>query len=113
MHTPEEDEELQSLIEDISPDVFLSLERSNFFSDLESRIFPDRTVASNTCDSSYLISIELLTALGHDEEAQEEVFAVMQVKGGFCDCEILLNAAPESAARASYWKSRAENLKVE
>jgi Protein of unknown function (DUF2695) len=101
-----DDEEFESFIEDITPDVFASLQRENFFTSLEARIFPEGSTDRNECDGSFSAATALLTDLGHDEDAREDVFDVMRSKGGFCDCEIILNAAPESAARATYWKKK-------
>jgi hypothetical protein len=97
------------LFADITPNVMNCLQREKFFTKLESHIFPDGTIDSNCCSHSFVVSTLVLSESGHDEKAREDVFEVMRSQGGFCDCEILLNVAPESAARAAYWKKKAKN----
>jgi hypothetical protein len=97
------------LLRGITPDVMSCLQREEFFTKLESHIFPDGTIDSNRCNHSFAVSTLILSEAGHDEDAREDVFDVMRSQGGFCDCEILLNVAPESTTRAAYWMKKAKN----
>ena len=108
----DDEQEFAEFIKDITPDVMSVLERDEFFTKLEAQIFPTSTTDLNTCDHSYSVSIVILSELGHDESARDDVFDVMRSQGGFCDCEILLNAAPESPTRSAYWKQWAANVEV-
>jgi Protein of unknown function (DUF2695) len=36
----------------------------------------------------------------------DDIFAVLQSKGGFCDCEVLYNVAETSRLKAKYWRSQ-------
>ncbi len=105
--SPEPEADFDSFISDISPDVMKCLENEDFFRKLEARIFPDVSTDRKTCDGSFSVATEILTSAGHDKSAIEDVLDVMRSKGGFCDCEIVLNAAPESSVREAYWKRRA------
>ena len=108
----DDEQEFAEFIKDITPDVMSVLERQDFFAKLEAQIFPTGTTNLNKCDHSYSVSIVILSELGHDDSARDDVFDVMRSRGGFCDCEILLNAAPESPTRSAYWKQWAANVEV-
>jgi hypothetical protein len=36
-----------------------------------------------------------------------DIFEVLTSRGGFCDCEILYNAAGDNKLKSEYWRSRA------
>jgi len=108
---PADYENVEPYIETIAPDVIAVLTHEKFFASLEDRIFPSATIHPSKCDHTFRQTLELLASFGHDEEAQNDVLQVMRSRGGFCDCEILLNVAPESAVRTAYWKARAAEMK--
>jgi hypothetical protein len=93
-------------ISDITPDVIAVLKRQSFFELLEKETFPDGIIGSSTCRHDFSATTELLSQLGHDADAIRDVIDVMRANGGFCDCEIVLNAAPESKVREAYWKAQ-------
>ena len=37
-----------------------------------------------------------------------DIFHVLMAQGGFCDCEILYNVAPESRLRQQHWRAVAD-----
>jgi len=39
-----------------------------------------------------------------------DVFHVLMAQGGYCDCEILLNAAESSRLKSEYWRARADQV---
>ena len=47
---------------------------------------------------------------GFTQDELFDVFHVLMDKGGYCDCEILYNAAEESRLKAEYWRARAAEL---
>jgi hypothetical protein len=49
----------------------------------------------------------ILVAAGFDRAELEDIFAVLQSKGGCCDCEVLYNVAETSRLKANYWLGRA------
>ena len=111
--TPDEDDLYdQDLLRDITPGVMSSLKKSRFFTRLEDVVFPNSPKPHTLCDHSFSFSSVLLAEDGHDERAQEDVFAVMRSLGGFCDCEIIWNVAPDSPAREAYWMARAQTKKL-
>jgi Protein of unknown function (DUF2695) len=104
-------ESWDEFIESIAPDVLRCLQRRNFFERLEGNVFPEGPGSRGTCDHSYRHLISLMEAEAWpDKDHREDVFDVMRSKGGFCDCEIIYNVAPESQVREHYWKRRASEL---
>src|SRR5665213_2483889 len=97
----------EDLLGDITPNVMACLKRERFFERLEARVFPDSPDRRSLCDHTFSNAAALLAEYGHDENAQEDIFAVMRSKGGFCDCEIIWNVAEDSPAREAYWRARA------
>jgi len=106
----ESQREFDLYISDITPDVMGVLNRQFFFERLEKEIFPTGIVDSSTCRHDYIVTTKLLSQLGHDADAIEDVIDVMRANGGFCDCEIVLNTAPESRIREKYWKDEHARL---
>jgi Protein of unknown function (DUF2695) len=106
---PPDDEDLydEALLSDIAPNIMAVLIRDKFFTRLEARVFPDSPDPRNLCDHSFSNASVLLAEDGHDEDAQEDVFAVMRSRGGFCDCEIIWNVAEGSPVTENYWRTRA------
>src|ERR1700722_17680506 len=93
------DESFDEFIESITEDVLRVLGGQGFFRKLEERVWPDGPDGRKVCDGSFANAIDIATADGHSLEDQDGIFHVMRSRGGFCDCEISLNAAPESEVR--------------
>jgi hypothetical protein len=104
------EESLDEFIESIAPDVLSSLGKQDFFRRLEERVWPDGPDGRKVCDSTYANALILTAADGYTPEDQDDILDVMRSRGGFCDCEIILNAAPESAIRERHWKRVAAEL---
>jgi hypothetical protein len=102
--------EFEEFITDVTPNVMTVLLGQSFFDLLEKEIFPDGSTDNSVCRHDFSRSKGLLMRLGHDVGAVKDVIAVMQANGGFCDCEIVLNVAPESRVRKTYWKDRRGKL---
>jgi hypothetical protein len=64
------------------------------------------------CTGYYAISTGLLSHLGFDMNDIEEILAVLRMKGGHCDCEILFNVAENSRLNSEYWKARADGISL-
>ena len=101
----------KKLVESIAPYVMKKLASVGFFEKLDDKLCPPENAdASGPCQGRYEISEPLLRSLGFDDEERNEIFQVLQSKGGFCDCEILYNVVETNRLKAKYWKSRAAGL---
>jgi Protein of unknown function (DUF2695) len=100
------------LVNSIGPYVLQKLTTVGFFEKLDDKLCPPENEAAqpNHCRGKYEISEPLLRALGFDDEERNEIFQVLQSKGGFCDCEILYNVVETNRLKATYWKARAAGL---
>ena len=95
------------LISSIAPDVMQCLGRYKFFEKLDDLLSPEGGLTpAPSCDGTFQLSESILKA-GFDHAELADIFAVLQYKGGFCDCEILYNVAETSRLKASYWRSQA------
>jgi hypothetical protein len=94
-------------IADITPDVLASLLSAGFFSVLDDLFSPVDGSAGQACHGDFRNSKSLLPELGFSESDFCDIFDVLMGQGGFCDCEILYNAAESSRLKARYWKARA------
>ena len=91
------DREHVKFVASISDDVMKCLVSQRFFEELDARLCPkDAQVSRVSCDHSYKISKAVLAELGFQGEDLGDIFDVLRSRGGFCDCEILYNAAEES-----------------
>jgi len=98
------------LISAIAPDVMSVLERSGALSALDDLLCPQSAQTPRaSCFGDYRHARDVFLARGFKEEELFDVFHVLMAKGGFCDCEILYNAADTSRLKAEYWRARAEN----
>jgi Protein of unknown function (DUF2695) len=96
------------LISSIAPDVMTCLGRCGFFEKLDGLMSPaDNSIPSQGCEGSYKLSESILVTAGFGRAELDEIFAVLQSKGGCCDCEVLHNVAETSRLKANYWRSRA------
>jgi len=96
------------LIRDITPDVMKVV--ANAIEDLDDLMCPaSPDVPRAACFGDYRHSRRVFLAKGFEEEDLFDVFHVLMARGGFCDCEILYNAADSSRLKAEYWRARAEN----
>jgi hypothetical protein len=98
-------------VENITHDVLGVLQNLHFFELLDDRYCPqDDSGIPAKCGHSFTISIEILHNLRMDSDDIPDVIAVLQSKGGCCDCEVLYNVAEESRLKARYWKARYAEL---
>jgi len=96
------------LISSITPDVMKCLGRCGFFEKLDGLLSPeDNSIPAKGCDGTYKLSESVLLAAGFDRGELDDIFGVLQSKGGCCDCEVLYNVAETSRLKANYWRSRA------
>jgi len=99
------------LVESIAPDVTGVLIARHFFEMLDDKLSPMNTTdTAEKCAGAYDISEALLRSLGYNDDELADIFAVLQSRGGFCDCEILYNASETNRLKAKYWKSQAEKF---
>ncbi len=105
------DPEDQELGDDIAPYVLPVLNRQRFFELLEAEVFPEGDSGPQRCDHSYIHAEGTLTKLGFTSEEREDILIVCKSRGGFCDCEILMNVDDrDDCPRARYWQARAAAL---
>ena len=101
----------EQLIEDITPDVMRILNGTGFFRQLDDVMCPaDNEGRPAQCWGDFRNSKPLLHKCGITEEELFDVFHVLMLQGGFCDCEILYNVVEENRLKAGYWMARAEGL---
>jgi hypothetical protein len=101
---PDSDNEL---ISSIAPEVMTCLGRCSYFEKLDELLSPeDNSTPTEKCDGSFRLSETILLASGFERDALDDIIAVLQSKGGFCDCEVLYNVAETSRLKANYWRSQ-------
>ncbi|MCM2371007.1 DUF2695 domain-containing protein [Aporhodopirellula aestuarii] len=101
----------EELISDITPDVMRILKAIGFFRKLDDIMCPHKKTAERgRCWGDFRNSRPLLLSSGITESELFDVFHVLMLQGGFCDCEILYNAVEESRLKAEYWTARAEGI---
>jgi hypothetical protein len=99
------------LIADITPDVMRALLRARAFEALDDVLCPaDSSRERQPCYGDYRNARAVLLARGFRDAELFDVFHVLMARGGYCDCEILYNAAEESRLKAEYWRARAAGL---
>jgi Protein of unknown function (DUF2695) len=102
------------LIDSIAGDVMRVLADRGFFEKLDDRLCPVAELGTaESCEGKYEISDALLRSLGFDEQELEEIFQVLESRGGFCDCEILYSVSEANRLKAKYWRARATELDSE
>ena len=107
------EQEWDDFMESIAPDVIGVLEGKKFFNLLDPIVFPSRELNASTCDHTHNKTIALLVDLGFSDEDRNDIIGVLESRGGYCDCEVLLNAADgEDLPKARYWKEKAKQSKV-
>lgn len=67
------------------------------FSYLESKIYPEKDTTHNFCDGSIRLTRAWLEA--HMKDQMLPVLSYIRKNGGFCDCEVLFNAAEKNCWR--------------
>ena len=107
----EAENDFDSIIRDITPDIMKNLEKKGFFDELEELVFNSGEDGLVSCNHDFAHSTALLVKARYTEEDRRDIFAVMKSRGGFCDCEILYNTLEESLPKERYWKARAAELK--
>ncbi|TFF97653.1 MAG: DUF2695 domain-containing protein [Promethearchaeota archaeon] len=55
----------------------------------------DGILAHNACRTNFRYAQQVLYQMGIEPEQQEVFLGICEILGGYCDCEILMNAAPE------------------
>jgi hypothetical protein len=96
---------------DIAPNLIGYLEREHFFKRLSVLFCPlDESKTCVQCQHNFEYSIRILQEIGMDPIEIDEVIAVLESRGGCCDCEILFNIVEEGRLKAEYWKSKASEL---
>ena len=101
------EEGFDEFVESIAPDVLACLDRDGFFRKLEQKVWPD---GPKVCDNTFANTLALTAAGGYGSEEQEDILDVVRSKGGFCDCEVMLNVAPNCEARERHWKKVSAGL---
>jgi len=95
-------------ISSIASDVMTCLVRAGYFEKLDNVLSPkDSSSTPRICDQTYKLSESILLASGFEQKDLDDIYAVLQSKGGYCDCEVLYNVAETSRLKANYWRSRA------
>jgi Protein of unknown function (DUF2695) len=99
------------LISDITADVTRCLYGAGIFEALDDVLCPaDGSLARRQCHGDYRHARVVLLARGFREDELFDVFHVLMARGGYCDCEILYNAAEGSRLKAEHWRARAEQI---
>ena len=97
----------EELIAAIAPDVLRSLQESRFFAALDELLCPvNGNSEPQPCAGDFRQAKQALQICGFEESDWSDVFHVLMEQGGFCDCEILYNAADESRSKARHWKAQ-------
>jgi uncharacterized protein DUF2695 len=92
----------RELVADITPDVMRSLLGAGVFEALDDVLCPaDPARGRGRCHGDYRHGRLVLLALGFRSDELFDVFHVLMAQGGYCDCEILYNAAAEGRILAS------------
>ncbi|HKE55461.1 MAG TPA: DUF2695 domain-containing protein [Pyrinomonadaceae bacterium] len=100
----------EELVRAITPDVMRAVERSGVLGELDDLFSPSSPeTARVNCLGDFRHSRQLFLTRGFKEDELFDLFHVLMAQGGFCDCEILYNAADSSRLKAEYWRARAEN----
>jgi hypothetical protein len=98
-------------VSSIAPEVMTCLTRSGYFEKLDDLLSPeDASRAPQSCEKTFKLSVSILLASGFQRGDLDDIFAVLQSKGGHCDCEVLFNVAETSRLKAKYWRSPAAGL---
>ncbi len=104
----------EDFVASIAPYVTGVLTANRFFAMLDDMLSPDDdSKATVRCVGDYANSKRILTELGFDATAIDDVFRVLRSRGGFCDCEILCNAVETPRLKATYWRAQAERHDLE
>lgn len=97
----------EEFVNDIAEDVLGVLLAQRFFERLDDIFCPEESSRVRArCGHSFANSTGILREAGMDSDDIDDVLAVLRLKGGHCDCEVLYNVAGESRLKAKYWKAR-------
>ena len=80
------------------------------YPNIEVRVEPWTADPSRPAHGDYRQARTTLLARGFREDELFDVFHVLMARGGYCDCEILYNAAEASRLKTEYWQARAEEI---
>jgi hypothetical protein len=95
----------------ITPDVMRCLDSAGFFNKLDDLLCPEDISSSpETCSGDYTLSESILQGSGFETSDFADIFDVLRAKGGFCDCEILYNAAESNRLKKKYWQAQARGM---
>ena len=96
------------LVDEITPNVMRCLVAARAFEALDDVLCPaDGSRARQRCQGDYRHARAVFLERGFREDELFDVFHVLMARGGYCDCEILLNAVDHSRLRTEYWQGRA------
>jgi len=99
------------LIEDITPDVMRVLVGQGVFEALDDLLCPrDASGPRQRCHGDFRHARAVVLARRFQQDELFDVFHVLMAQGGYCDCEILLNAAESSRLKSEYWRARADQV---
>ena len=94
-------------VRDIAEDVLGVLRAERFFERLDDLFCPEESDQVRArCGYSFANSTGILREVGMDADDIDDVLAVLRLKGGGCDCEVLYNVAQKSRLKAKHWKAR-------
>lgn len=100
----------EQVIRDITDDVTRCLVGSGFFRRLDDRMCPeDAAQIPAPCHGDFRLARAVLAESGFSLEEHFDVLHVLMAQGGYCDCELLYNAAPDNRLKARYWTNRAKH----
>ena len=89
------------LVAAISADVMRYLGQGGFFEQLDDRLCPESPATKRIeCDGSYREAERILRRASFTDEDLADFFAVLQARGGTCDCEILCSVVERSRLKA-------------
>jgi hypothetical protein len=94
-----------AVLAEITEPIMDILQKTSFFKTLDEAL--SRELNPELCWGDFRVSKSILPRKGFAESEFFDVLNVLMSKGGYCDCEVLLNVAPESAYAKAYWISRA------
>lgn len=98
------------LIASITPDVMACLHRASFFEKLDDLLCPKKgSNPSEKCSGDFKLSERLLRASDFSIDDLADIFGVLEVQGGCCDCEILYNVSESNRFKSEYWRDRARD----
>ena len=94
----------EEIVADITEPIMTILNKTSFFATLDEAFTHRENPA--VCWGDFGTAKSILPTKGFVESEYFDVFSVLMAQGGYCDCEILLNVAHDSAFARRYWANR-------